>query len=398
MSICKLIENNLSLVTHFIEQQKFDEAEAVLDTILTIDPNSIKAMQLYAVSLSRQEKYEESIDLTLQIIEKDEVNLESYEHLGNCYMFLKQFENTIKTFEKVLEIKPDYDAAHFYISHSCFALGEWAKGWPHYEYRINQTFFNTKQKEKAWDGKQSLQGKKIIIYCEHGLGDYIYFIRFVPKLKELGAEVLIETPESLNTLFAKFGTIINFPNAVYYDYHCSVASLPYFLNVSEFKTAPYLTSDKLDLSEYKDNFKIGIAWTGNPGAVKYNAYRSCPKEYFNTLAEMNNVKLFSLQKDVSVEGVNAISMSDHMANFTETAKIIQAMDLIVTVDTSVMHLAGALGKETWVLIAYYSDCRWTIKGNKSEWYDSITLFRQEENNNWKTPFNEIENKLKAKIQ
>ena len=177
-------------------------------------------------------------------------------------------------------------------------------------------------------------------------------------------------------------------------------SLPYFLKIPVFKfkdTIPYLSVDKFDLSKYKDNFKIGFTWTGNSDAVNWNSTRSCQLGDFKKISEMKNVKLFSLQKDMPVERIDAIDMSEYMTDFKETAKIIQAMDLIITVDTCILHIAGALNKETWALISYMSNCQWTFKGDKTVWYDSVTLFRQEEAGNWQTPFSKIETKLYEKI-
>ena len=396
----ELIESNLVKAENLANQGKLDDADSIFKAVLEMDPNSLRALQARRLISFSQEKYEESIEITLKIIEIDGPTVIRYKHLGNCYMYLKQFEKAIQSFETIMTADPQLLSYHFWIAWCYFSLGEWDKAWPHYEYRREAEYgakhFDIKE-ENRWNGIDSLEGKKIVVYCEHGLGDYIHLVRFVPELKELGADVYLDCSEGLYPLLEKFGKP---KDSSQYDYYCSVASLPYFLKIPVFKfkdTIPYLSVDKFDLSKYKDNFKIGFTWTGNSDAVNWNSTRSCQLGDFKKISEMKNVKLFSLQKDMPVERIDAIDMSEYMTDFKETAKIIQAMDLIITVDTCILHIAGALNKETWALISYMSNCQWTFKGDNTVWYNSVTLFRQEESGNWQTPFSKIEAKLYGKI-
>ena len=403
----KLIEQNLNIVDHLVKDEKWDEAEIILNGILSIRPDSLKALQVYGMILYIQKRYEEAVEIALKAMEIDETNFENYNNLNLCYLQLHQIDKSREILLKALKYDPDNLGFNLDLSFAYFLNGEWEKGWKLDEYRIKYLentpvyaqFYSLFDIKKRWNGIDSLEGKKIIAYCEQGFGDFIQHVRFIPKLKELGAEVYIFTQENLFALFENLGTLISTPLDVY-DYNCSVMSLPHLLNISVEQCVgkPYLyVEEKFNLTEYKDNFKIGITWSGNP-AFSQNHLRCCQPSDFQRLSEMNNVKLFSLQKDMSVENTNIINMSEYMTDFKETAKIIQAMDLIITVDTSILHLAGALGKETWAMIYFVPCGRWKIKGDKTPWYDSVTLFRQEELKNWNTVFAKIENKLNEYMQ
>ena len=401
--LAELIEIHLGRIATLIEEQKFNEAENVAETLLTIDPNSTQIMQLYGIILCIQGKHEDSLKTLLKLInvEKSIVN---YINLSQAYLGVRDFENAILALRNALEIDPDNIEVHVSLGYAYFLTGEWEKGWIHWDYRLKtwkppEKLVNFFPQDKQWNG-ESLKDKSILLYCEQGIGDFIHFIRFAPQLKELGADVFIGTTESLAPLLKSFGNLVIKPvGENKYNYHCSVCSLPRLLGVYAkgcTDTIPYFHVDRLDLSEYKDNFKIGIAWTGNP-AHPQNQYRSCSLNDFDNISSLPNVKVFSLQKDISVANTNVIDMSKHMTDFMGTAQIIQAMDLIITVDTSILHLAGALGKETWALIAHNPDWRWTLKGNKTVWYNSVTLFRQEEPKNWHPVFVKIESKLNERI-
>lgn len=489
-----LVEQGLLRVEELLKNQQLEEAEMVVSQILKVDSDSIKAMQLYGLTLYAKKKYQEAIDVLVQAIMMDDLNAENYNNLSLCYLqinqghqaleiqkkavdlkpnnsnFLnnlaiiyrsvgnyeeaikvfnqsleidpnnaktleslgstygqsKQIEKAIETFLKATEIDPTNTGVHVDLAYGHHLLGQWEKAWPHYEYRLEHwhktnrasgIFYEMFTREKVWDGKESLENKKIIVYCEQGIGDYINFVRFIPLLTKKGATVYLECPENLAILFSDFGNITTVRTNTEYDYHCSVLSLPYLLGLTPEEylgEKPYLNvTEKFDMSDYDGMFKIGIVWAGNP-AHPNDVLRSCHLNRFRNISQIPNVKLFSLQKDnrkrtyakapdVAVDlaencdDMKVVDMSNYMSDFCETSKIINSLDLIITVDTSVLHLAGALGKETWALIAFNPDWRWTLNGNKTIWYDSVTLFRQEEFNNWDHPFLEIENKLKERL-
>lgn len=365
----------------------------------------------------------DSIEIYKKALELNENDSRAWESIGSAFGQEKRYDEAIFHFNKALEINPEDLGSHVNLAYAYHLTGQWEKAWNEYEYRLEYwhaagrnpgRFLNLYKKEKNWDGKANLEGKKIVIYCEQGFGDMIQFVRFVPKLKELGADVYIDTPDPLVSIFSDFAKIRQTYSPDGYDYHCSILSLPYLLNMKtsdKFMSEPYIFIDeKLDMSDYKDTFNIGICWAGNPGHPN-DGNRSCHLSNFRELSKIKGVKLFSLQKEVGrrvyanmpsveidlingCEDINMIDMSVLMTDYKETGKIINSLDLIITVDTSLLHLAGAIGKKTYALIAHNPDWRWTSEGDKTVWYNSVELFRQKEPQNWKDVFNCIEEKIK----
>lgn len=358
--------------------------------------------------------YEESLALSAS-------ESRTWQSLGSVYGQLNNLAKAEECLKKALECDPTNLAPHIDLAYVYHLTGRWDEAWPEYEYRLEYwhkegknpgRFYEIYPPEKAWNGKDSLDGKKVVVYCEQGTGDMLQFVRFVPRLTALGANVTIDAPESLATLFGEIAWVET-GHTKEYDYNCSIMSLPYLLNIKsdDFgKGTPYLGgTHALNTNDYKDFMKVGIVWAGNPGHPN-DANRSCHLANFREISQLPNVKLFSLQKETGkrvyvtspdkeidlAEGcadIPLVDMSELMEDYAVTANIIDAMDLIITVDTSVLHLAGACGKETWALIPYNPDWRWGATGSDNVWYESVTLFRQTIPGDWSNVFAEIYKKL-----
>jgi hypothetical protein len=249
---------------------------------------------------------------------------------------------------------------------------------------------------ERWNGVDELTNKTVIVYCEQGNGDIIQFIRYVPFLQER-CKVILHCPACLHPLFSQFNAeMLDKDDDVLptHDYHIPSMSLPFVLNQIDAKF-PYLkTEEKEDLSEH-DGMKIGIAWEGNPDHSN-NDDRNCPLFQFHVL-QKPTTKLFSLQPRIN--DVNLISgcedmelYGSHLEDYLDTAKLINALDFIVSVDTSVLHLAGAMGKETYGLLSYKCDPRWEVK----QWYPDLSIIRQTMPGDWDGVFCELMSELKEK--
>jgi len=234
---------------------------------------------------------------------------------------------------------------------------------------------------KRWNGKESLAGKHVIVYCEQGYGDVIQFLRYLKPLKAEGCEVTVAAPEAIHPLLKGIEGVDNI-----FDKQCSVLpkhdlhilslSLPFLLGLTEIPSEAYIKCDETaDLEEYDKGVKIGIAWEGSPEHPK-NLDRCCMLKSFQILLE-EGVSLFMLQNKVYlpqlVEGVDFPLYSIPIKNFGDTASLINAVDFVVTVDTSILHLAGAMGKRTYGLLGTDPDPRWKV----GKWYDSVTLLEGE---------------------
>lgn len=402
--------NNIALC--YMHNNEFNKALESINKAVELKPLSVDYIANCAMIKRASGDNLNAIETYKKALSLNESNPKVLECLGSCYGQEKQYDIAIECFLKALEIDPEFLDAHVDLAYAYHLTGQWDKAWDEYEYRLDYwhaagrnpgRFLNMYKKEKNWDGKTDLTGKKFVLYCEQGFGDMIQFIRFAPKLTELGAEVLIDAPEPLRGLFSKFGTVREGYSPEGYDYHCSVLSLPYLLNMKtpdKFLSKPYIHVDGgLDMSDYKNTFNIGICWAGNPGHPN-DGNRSCHLSNFRPLCNIPGVKLFSLQKEsgkrvyTNLPGVeidltdgcqdmSIVDLSEFMIDYEATGRILNSLDLIITVDTSLLHLAGAMGKKAFALIPQNPDWRWTSEGDKTVWYDNVTLFRQDEPCNWK---------------
>lgn len=412
--------NNLALC--YMHLNDFTKAISNIENAISIK-KSIDYIANYAMIKRASGDNLKAIDIYQSALQIDENNHKILQCLGSCYGQEKRYDEAIVCFKKALDINPEFLDAHVDLAYAYHLTGQWDKAWDEYEYRLEYwhsagrnpgRFLSMYKKEKNWDGKASLKDKKIVLYCEQGFGDMIQFIRFAPKLKELGAEVLIDAPDPLKSLFSNFGIVRQGYSPDGYDYHCSVLSLPYLLNMKtpdKFLSSQYIFNDsKLDMTDYKNTYNIGICWAGNPGHPN-DGNRSCHLSNFRCLSNIPGVKLFSLQKeagkrvyvnmpDIEIdlssgcEDMSIVDLSEFMVNYEATCALINSLDLIITVDTSLLHLAGAMGKNTFALIPNNPDWRWTSEGDKTVWYDNVTLFRQEYPGDWTHVLEKIGNKIK----
>jgi len=257
-------------------------------------------------------------------------------------------------------------------------------------YNQHMTYYRETYKHSSrWNGMDTLEEKKIIVYGEQGLGDNIQFVRYAKHLKKKGCHVTIHCDAALHSLFRTIDGV----DAVLdkdcdqlpaHDYHVLSMSLPFMLSDPKIKF-PYIKADgKKDLGEL--GFKIGIAWEGSP-THSNNSLRSCPLRYFKPLIDDLGASLFILQKEVHLhELICEIDLyGTNLNDFTDTAKLINSVDLVICVDTSVLHLAGAMNKKAIGLLSEPGDYRWNVK----EWYPSIKLIRQKESGVWESVFEEL---------
>lgn len=246
---------------------------------------------------------------------------------------------------------------------------------------VMEFYRNVYRYSNRWDGKQSLTGKRVIVYFEQGFGDIIQFLRYVKPLKETGCYTILAIPQELHPLLSGVEGVDEFfdkNSSVLpkHDFHTLSLSLPFLLDIKEISSKPYVKYDvKADLGDYDRGTKIGIAWEGSPDHPK-NLDRCCHLKEFKNLIN-DDTCLFMLQNKIHLqELVNDVDFDIYsipIKDFGDTASLINAVDFVVTVDTSILHLAGAMGKRTYGIMGTELDPRWKI-GN---WYDSVTLLTGE---------------------
>lgn len=324
----------------------------------------------------------------------------AFANLASLYAERHDMAAAAVYFNRALEIDNSLAGVHVDLSYVYFLSDQPEKAWPHYEHRFAHYPQATRWEKvfptsKRWDGKTPLEDKRVIVFCEQGCGDGIQFARYIPLLKAKTITICCHDP--LKDLLSQFAPTYGMGQKTpEYDVSIPIMSLPFLLGDPP-APVPYITPPQpADLSAYDGTLKVGICWAGNPQHPG-DRFRSIPVSEFKRFA-LPGVTLFSLQKDyrprkyhdseevidLCKDGPKVVDLSPVMNTFSDTARFIAALDLVITVDTAVLHLAGAMGKETWAFVPYSPDWRWGLSGNKTPTYPSLTLFRQPEKNDWKS--------------
>lgn len=321
---------------------------------------------------------------------------QAFNNRGSAYRELADFEMALTDFETSTNLKSDFADGYWNQSLIHMMNGKYEKAWPLYEYRWQSKHFPSEKRnfsEPLWLGKQSIEGKTILIHSEQGLGDTIQFCRYIKMLHQKKCKILMEVEKPLinlmkcllpqENIFQKGSALPEF------DSHCPLMSLPLAFNTS-FETIPfssaYLHPDPTRVAWWQKNLKsreklkLGLAWRGNPNHPKNTQRSACLHDLIDELRD--DFEWFSLQIETTQEENQLISKCQNfhhfgkkIGDFAETAAFCCSLDAIISVDTSIAHLAGALGLPTYLLLSGVPDSRWQIMGERTPWYDTMKLFR-----------------------
>lgn len=335
-----------------------------------------------------------------------------YSNLGIAFQGLKRLVDAVDAYNTAIDIDTNDAESHWNKSIALLLGGNFQEGLPLLEWRWqNKKLGNTMflSSKPLWLGKESIVGKTILLHSEQGLGDTIQFCRYAPMVKELGATVILQVQDSLVELLQGISgvdQIISNSQFPKYDFHCPLLSLPLAFNTtieSIPSTSPYIRIENSKIELWKEQLgsqakkRIGIVWNGSPIHIN-NKNRSIDLLEF-LLHLPDNFEYVCLQKEITPEEVDILIkfrvkyFNKEIKDFTDTGALCKLMDIVISVDTSVAHLSGALGKPTWILVPYIPDWRWMLDTKINPWYPSVTLFRQEEINNWDIPLDAIKNTL-----
>jgi tetratricopeptide (TPR) repeat protein len=404
------------------ELNKIEEALSDYDKAISLKPDSEKFYCSRGVSLTELKKLENALSDYDKAISLKPDYAEAYHNRGIVLKELNKIEEALSDYDKAISLKPDY--AEFYWNKSLVLLlkGDYKSGFKLYEKRWDAPsvgFFNYRKNfsKPFWDGTQDLKNKTILLLSEQGLGDTIQFCRYIDLVKNLGAKVLFQVPKKLFSLLKNLKSVDQFlieGNALpKYDYYCTLLSLPFAFR-TEIKTIPfnipYLNISQDRIIKWKNylgrkDFKIAINWQG--GKSKVDSGRSFPLKLFKNISNIRGIRLISLQKNEGSEqlidgNLEIQTLPKNFDNsgeeFLDSAAIMKSVDLVITGDTSLTHLAGALGVNTWLALKHVPDWRWLIDKQNSPWYACHRIFRQKKLDDWQQVFLDMEKEIKILLK
>ncbi len=370
---------------------------------LVIQPDYAQAHSNLGIVLHQLGHLDAAINSFDKAIELNPKNVEAHSNKGLALHALGKLDAAIASYDLAIANDPNYAMAHFNKSLSLLLGGQFQPGWEQYEWRwkLDENLNRVRNfQAPLWSGKNSLLGKTILLHTEQGLGDMIQFCRYSRLISGMGARVVLEVPGQLMKLMAGLhGVDALVPKGTSlpaFDYHCPLLSLPraFGADSSNFPDAvPYLYSDKNKVKAWSGKLgtqvkpRIGIVWSGNPDHANDSNRSMLLSELLGYLP--NTCEYVSLQKDVRESDGAALKLrpdihhfEEEISDFSDTAALCELMDLVITVDTSIAHLSGAMGKPTWILLPFVPDWRWQLDRGDSPWYPSMTLFRQSETRKW----------------
>jgi tetratricopeptide (TPR) repeat protein len=441
---CGMILQGLGLI---------EESLAYLGLCNALRPNDVRTLLMCAALLNAQKRFEEALTLCRQAHALEPANAEICDKIGIVLRALCRDEEALQWFDKALALQPNFrdalqnkataltklhrfheafdtyerlkiadpdDAlAELGIAQLHLLTGNFAAGWTGREARRKIARNYPELSQPMWLGNESLKDKTILIAADEGLGDTIQFVRYLPALAKLGARIILAVQDSLYPLLSHLPDVSQcIPlsasrNLPAFDFHCPIMSLPLAFR-TRLDTIPspqsYLSvSDEHRVRAWNehlgphDKLRVGLVWSGNPNHVD-DHNRSIPLRTFSGMLGANAAYI-SLQKDPKSEDKAALQelpgvtdLTSHFADFAETAALISCLDLVITVDTSVAHLAGALGCPTWMLLSYTPDYRWLLERDDSPWYPTMRLFRQGETRQWQEVIDRVRHELEEQAR
>jgi tetratricopeptide (TPR) repeat protein len=380
---------------------RHDEALAEFDAVLAAAPHPLAAYNrgLGLVALGRTAEAVEAYDRSLAMMPNHVAALSSR---GVALQALNRHAEAIASFDRALALAPDFADAHFNKSLALLASGDYARGQTEYEWRWRRSGAAARQNfsRPLWLGETPLANKTILLHAEQGLGDTLMFARYVGLLARAGAKVVLEVHPELKALMSRLAGAVAViglgePRPAH-DVHCPLGSLPL-----AFKTAldtvpnelPYLSADAERVARWRPRLesfgapRVAIVWAGNVAHAD-DRNRSLPVAKLVPLWAAERARLVSLQRDLrpgdaeQLTAAPVLNIGPELGDFDDTAAVLAGCDLVISVDTSVAHLAGALGRPLWVLLPFSSDWRWTAEAERSPWYPSARLFRQPQPGDW----------------
>jgi len=432
-SAIKAFDQALDLDTSFIDAaynlgNVYKDDECLEDSLnayllaLKVNPYHYGSLVNAGVVCGWLGRFEESLQFFKQAEQCEESNYVLLNNLGMVLQNLNRVEQANQYYEQALIANPSSNEVRWNYSLSLLLSGEYKKGWQYYESRWelpgNLKLEKRNYPQPQWNGEW-LEDKTILVYSEQGFGDTLQFCRLLPELIKRGANVIFECPKALTkligTLHKDIEVVMPGESLPEFDFFSPLLSLTVRLEIDEKNiplNLPYLKTSRNDGAkwerylDYSERLNVGIVWAGNPrnSSLINNVVdqrRSCDPVYFSELFEIDGINFINLQKEFisnNFEGGCRIeNPMPQCKDFYDTASLIQQLDLVITVDTAVAHLAGALNKPVWLLSRFDGCWRWLLDREDSPWYPSMKLFRQTSPGDWDGVFERVKAELQNRV-
>ena len=386
--------------------QRLDEAIASLDAAIALQPGNAWVHNLRAACLLDRQRLDEALVSCERAIAMQPAFADAHNTRGMILAGLRRHPEALASFDRAITLRPEAGESFFNKGACLLQLGDLARGWELYERRPMPARHEVSLAGPLWDGTQEIGGKRMLVYAEQGFGDTLQFCRYAQLLRAARAHVILSVPRSLVTLLRGLGTDIEVVGSgepvPQHDLHCPLLSLPRAFGTrldSIPAAAPYLRADPMRVEKWRTRLGsegrlIGIRWQGSTGRADVG--RSFPLHLFRPLAEIPGIRLVSLQKGAGTEQLRDAQLPvmdlgaefepEGAEAFLDVAAVMHCVELVITCDTSIAHLAGALARPTWVALKYVPDWRWMLDREDCPWYPTMRLFRQAQPGDWDSVF------------
>ncbi|MGH8780557.1 tetratricopeptide repeat protein [Paraburkholderia sp.] len=398
--------NRGSLLRHL---QRHNDALDAYEAALALQPDFPQAHLNRSNVLQDLNRFDEALSESDAILAADPRYAMAWFNRGNLLQEMNRPVDSIAAYERAIDVDPEYVDPHCALGFLLLALGRFPEGWRKYEWRWrdHKVFANQRPfPQPLWLGDEPVTGRTVLLHAEQGFGDTLQFSRYAALVKQLGARVVLEVQPGLTTLMQTLPGVDQLvtkgETLPPFDLHCPLMSLPLALRTEVDTvpaTAPYLSADPQRVAQWRDTLgearrpRVGLSWAGNPKHVN-DRNRSIALAALAPLFDLD-IEWISLQKQVPVDDEAILAtlplrqVDTGLREFADTAALIETLDLVVSVDTSIAHLAGALGKPSWVLLPMPCDWRWLAERSDSPWYPHTRLFRQRTPKDWSQALGEL---------
>lgn len=395
---------------------RHEQALADFDEILTRMPTDTEALYNRGTALIELGHYAEALVAFENTLAASPQHLRAWNNRGRALQALNRHEEAVISFDKAIAIDKDYSDAHFNVALSLLALEKLQRGFVEYEWRWRRTGMGDPRRGyrgRLWLGEFPLDRRTILLPAEQGLGDTIQFARYAPLLAQMGANVVLEVQPELKALLSTVSGVASchsrgerLPD---FDVYCPLGSLPLALKTEPSSipaTIPYIRADDAHVAKWRPALealpgkRVALSWAGHARHAN-DRNRSTDLKLLEPLFASEDISFISIQRDqrdgdtTQLEGFGIADFGPRLVDMTDTAAVLALVDLLISVDTSVVHLAGAMGQQAWVMLPFMADWRWTVANERSPWYPQVRLFRQRTPGDWPNVIASLRDALRA---